>query len=107
MRLRPKEISAIEQAAQETFPPGSVVRLFGSRLDDQRRGGDIDLLVEPPTVPTARELVDQRNRFIARLYRLLGERQIDVLIAPAGLPDQRPVINAARRNGRVLARVAG
>jgi predicted nucleotidyltransferase len=105
MRLSPKDKLAIEQAARECFPPGSTVLLFGSRLDDTRRGGDIDLLVEPPAPLAPRDLVEQRNRFIARIYRLAGERRIDVLIVPAGVPDDRPVIQVARRQGRVLTQV--
>jgi predicted nucleotidyltransferase len=107
MRLTAREIAAIERAARECFAPRSAVRLFGSRLDDTRRGGDIDLLIEPSAPLAPQELVEARNRFIARLYRELGERQIDVLIVPAGLPDDRPVIQAARRDGRLLARVPG
>ena len=93
MRLNPTEIAAIERAARETFAPRSTIRLFGSRPDDSRRGGDIDLidlLVEPPAPLSPQELVERRHRFIARLYRLLGERSIDVLIAPAGVPDDHP-----------------
>ena len=107
MRLTSKDIAAIEQAARETFAPRSTIRLFGSRLDGARSGGDIDLLVEPPAPLTPRELVEHRNRFVARLYRLLGERHIDVLIVPAGRPDDRPVVQAARREGRLLTTVSG
>lgn len=105
MRLTHAETAAIEQAAHEVFAPRSAVKLFGSRLDDSRRGGDIDLLVEPPAPLSPRALVEQRTRFIARLYRLLGERHIDVLIVPAGMPDDRPVVQAARQQGRLLTRV--
>lgn len=75
MPLNPTEIAAIERAACETFAPRSTVRLFGSRLGDSRRGGDIDLLIEPsvPFSPQQQELVERRHPFIARLYRLLGE----------------------------------
>lgn len=87
MRLTAKDIAAIEQAAHETFPPRSTIRLFGSRPDDAQRGGDSDLLVELPAPLTPQELVARRNRFVARLYSLLGERRIDVLIVAAGRPD--------------------
>lgn len=83
MRLRPNEIQAIAQAAKEALPPGTGVFLFGSRLDDQARGGDIDLLVEPPTPWSPQQIVDRRTQFVATLYRLLEEQRIDVLIAPA------------------------
>jgi len=105
MRLTPKQIIAIAQAAHECFPPRSRIRLFGSRLDDARRGGDIDLLVEPPTPLAPKELVERCNRFIARLYRQIGEQRIDVLIAPVGVYDDRPVIQAARSQGQLLTQV--
>lgn len=47
MRLTSKQINDIQTAAREVFSPAVNVRVFDSRLDDQRRGGDIDLLVEP------------------------------------------------------------
>ena len=56
MRLSPAERRAIDTAAREAFPPGTRVMLFGSRTDDARRGGDIDLLIEPPQAWPADEL---------------------------------------------------
>ena len=105
MRLPPQTVQAIEQAAREFFAPGSTIRLFGSRLDDRRRGGDIDLLIEPPVPLPPAEQISRRNGFLARLYRQLGEQKIDVLIVPAGYPDQRPVIQAARSEGQIIARI--
>lgn len=105
IRLDSREIDAIEQAARQHLSPGSRVSLFGSRLDVHRRGGDIDLLIEPPTPLDPAELVEQRNAFIAHLYRLLGERRIDVVIAPLGLDDERPVVAVARRDGMLLTEV--
>lgn len=58
MRLAPNEVRALQRSVAELLPKGAVVRLFGSRVDDAKRGGDIDLLVEtpsrstPPTGPT-------------------------------------------------------
>jgi len=105
MRLNDSERQAITQAARDCLPPGTRVRLFGSRLDDSRRGGDIDLLVEPPFALGAEEQVARRTRFVACLYRLMGERRIDVLMVPAFEPDTRPVVQAARRDGQLLAQV--
>ena len=40
---------------------------FGSRLDDNRRGGGIDLLVELTELLSADDTVDRRTLFTARL----------------------------------------
>lgn len=105
MRLSPAEVAGIEEAAKQTWPAGSRVLLFGSRTDDRRRGGDIDLLVETPQRLPARQLVALRNRFAARLYRLVGERRIDVLVAPPGPSgSDDPVIASARAHAIALVR---
>lgn len=85
MRLSTQERHAIAAAARETWGDEAVVSLFGSRTDDRARGGDIDLLVDLPSAPPSATWVAQRQRFVARLYRELGERRIDVLLGhPAG-----------------------
>lgn len=47
MRLTSKQIAFIKQTVAEHFGPGARVWLFGSRVDDAKRGGDVDLYVEP------------------------------------------------------------
>ncbi|MBI2316225.1 MAG: nucleotidyltransferase domain-containing protein [Betaproteobacteria bacterium] len=105
MRLKRGERAAITQAAHDVFAPGTAVFLFGSRVDDSKRGGDIDLLVETPQPMSAAELVDHRTRFVARLYRLLEEQRIDIVITARQERDTRPVVSAARRTGILLAQV--
>jgi predicted nucleotidyltransferase len=78
MRLSPDQARTIVVATQELAGPDARVRLFGSRLDDQARGGDIDLLVECPR-PVARP-VWLAAQITARLQRRLGDRRIDVLV---------------------------
>lgn len=97
MRLSSFEQSAIAAAAREVLPAGSRVMLFGSRTDDQRKGGDIDLLVEPPEPVDARQVIVLQTRLAARLYRSIGERRIDILVAAANEPDDRLVVAEARR----------
>ncbi|WP_438873993.1 hypothetical protein [Thiohalocapsa halophila] len=41
MRLTAHQQQVIKQAAQDAFGPDVRVDLFGSRVDDTRRGGDI------------------------------------------------------------------
>ena len=48
MRLTPEQVHVITQATHDLLGPHARVRLFGSRLDDSVKGGDIDLLVQAP-----------------------------------------------------------
>ena len=105
MRLSADERAAVELAAHRFLPAGSRVCLFGSRTDDARRGGDIDLLVELPEVRSAADMVAFRNQFTAHLYRLLGERRIDVLVAVPQLSGAQPVIASARQQAIELVQV--
>ena len=49
MRLTEFEVQAIKQSAREVFGAGVGVALFGSRVDDAQRGGDIDLYIKTAT----------------------------------------------------------
>ena len=83
---------------------GHAVSLFGSRTDDDARGGDIDLLVETPVPMPAAELVARRQAFVARLYKLLGERRIDVVVSSPGGHATPPIVASARRQAVELVR---
>lgn len=104
MRLTAADRHAIESSAREAFSPGTRVILFGSRVDDTRRGGDIDLLIEPARALAADDLVARRSQFVARLYRLLDEQRIDVVVACPSTNGESPVVQAARRHGIELVR---
>lgn len=104
MRLTQREQTDIAQAARTVVPAGSRVLLSGSRVDDHRRGGDIDLLVEAPAPVSAQLAVALGTQLAARLGRLMGERHIDILVAHADEPDDRLVFVDARRDRLELVR---
>lgn len=98
MRLTAEEIGGIKAAVTEVFGPGARVRLFGSRVDDARRGGDIDLLVE---VPEGRDGFRDSVALSVALERRLGERKIDaVLMAPG--TRRKPIHRVALAEGVML-----
>lgn len=86
MRLTADARQAIRRTAEEIFGAGAEVRLFGSRLDDQARGGDIDLLVIADAPVDSRE--QKVLRYVARLQLQLGDQPIDVLLLDPSTPPQ-------------------
>ena len=55
MRLSVDQTSVILHCVHQQFGADAQVLLFGSRLDDTARGGDVDLLVESAAPPTLRQ----------------------------------------------------
>lgn len=90
MRLSPHELQAVRQTLLGADPNGRVW-LFGSRADDSRRGGDIDLYFEasqPVSLKTSLTLE-------YRLTSLCGSK-VDLLIRNPGQAEQ-PIHAIAKR----------
>ena len=76
MRLQKQEIQTILQVARNIYGEKVKVYLFGSRLDNTKRGGDIDLLIR---TDEEKKGVLARIRMIAQLKFLLGDQKIDII----------------------------
>ena len=55
MRLNSTQTRLILDCVRQQFGADAQVMLFGSRLDDTARGGDVDLLVETSGRPSVRQ----------------------------------------------------
>lgn len=86
MRLDAKTRDIIKTEVAAQLGADAVVRLFGSRVDDAQRGGDIDLLIEPRKTLASR--VQTECNLAASLYIKLGGRKVDVLIKDPLKPAQ-------------------
>lgn len=98
MRLKPQEIDAIKTAAADVFGPGVVVRLFGSRVHDDARGGDIDLHLEVD------EMEDEwraKDRFLDKLFAHMEPQKVDIIFSIRGKQPQA-FERIAYRDGVVL-----
>lgn len=95
MRLQSREIQTILRVAKEIYGDGVKVYLFGSRLNNEKRGGDIDLLIR---TEGEKKGVLARIRMISRLKYYLGEQKIDVI----GDHEENSVVREALENGLQL-----
>jgi predicted nucleotidyltransferase len=96
MRLTSDQIQVIKETAYSVLGEDSRVILFGSRVDDAKKGGDIDLLFE------TEHILDNRVNSVGALYvaliRKLGDRKIDILLKDPSTPEA-PVLQVARQTG--------
>ena len=99
MRLAQPQIDSIRQMVQEVFDSGTDVLLFGSRVDDSKRGGDIDLLIRSGEGFIA-ELFPRNIRLLSKLERALGERKTDVVTEHP--EHRRPLKRMARETRQKL-----
>jgi len=80
MRLNEKEIAAIKEVTREVFGYQSTVSLFGSRTDNSKRGGDIDLFIKCNCQISKEEQYKLKIKFLVWLKKIIGDQKIDVLI---------------------------
>ena len=75
MRLPKHYQKVIKEKFREFFGEGEIY-LFGSRVDDSKRGGDIDLYLE---LKNHTNLFKKKLKFLSRVKREIGEQKIDVV----------------------------
>ena len=96
MRLTPAQIDTIQSTVHAVLGEGAHVTLFGSRVDDSLKGGDVDLMVEvqqgieDPAVVSA--------RIASRISRVMHGRKVDVLLKAPNLLEQ-PIHRIASQEG--------
>jgi len=75
MRLSTSQHQAIKKYFIEVFKEGQIY-LFGSRTDESKKGGDIDLYIQ--TVDK-KNLMRKKLDFLVKLKREIGLQKIDVV----------------------------
>ncbi|MBD3766636.1 MAG: nucleotidyltransferase domain-containing protein [Gammaproteobacteria bacterium] len=89
----------IHHAVVQLFGEQAKVWLFGSRCDDLKKGGDIDLLIQADMVDVMHAM-RLKIQLLMLLEQGLGEQKVDVLLQ---MPDDnRPIIQIAQQTGILL-----
>jgi len=100
MRVSPEQIKIFDAYAHRYFGDDAALWLFGSRVDDKKRGGDYDFLIET-TLMDADEIV---RRKIALLVDLQGtlpfeDEKIDIVVKRKSSTFTMPIYQIAMQEG--------
>lgn len=99
MRLTPQHVEVIRQATQQLAGDDARIRLFGSRVNDDARGGDVDLMLELDH--SVAEPAQLAASLAARISRGMNGRKVDVLIRAPNLLEL-PIHQIALEEGVLL-----
>lgn len=80
MRLNVKDITSIKAVTNSVFGENAIVTLFGSRTEDSKKGGDIDLLIKCNKTVSRDDLYQLKLKFLVQLKKRIGDQKIDVII---------------------------
>ncbi len=97
MRLKEFEIRQIINTFAATFQHGEIY-LFGSRVDDNKKGGDIDLYIIPES---CEKIAEKKLNFLVMLKRAIREQKIDVVI---DMGKNRLIDKTAKKEGVLLCK---
>ena len=77
MRLKEYEIEAMKSAVKK-YDENAQVYLFGSRTDNAKRGGDIDILILSDKIKNK-----EVRKIRLEIFDLIGEQKIDIISSPS------------------------
>lgn len=93
MRLSSFEIDTIIKLKNKYFGEQAKIYLFGSRVKDSKKGGDIDLYIETNSINDNDN--DRKRQLITELKEIIGEQKIDLIISR----DKRRLIEIEAQKG--------
>ncbi len=99
MRLTTSQVEMIRSTAHLLLGGHARVILFGSRVHDDARGGDVDLLVETPEAIEKPAVMSAR--MASRISRAMNGRKVDVVLKAPNLLAQ-PIHEIALATGVAL-----
>ncbi|WOG27211.1 nucleotidyltransferase domain-containing protein [Endozoicomonas sp. 8E] len=95
MRISPEKKDDIIELVRKEISQQAQIWLFGSRVRDGARGGDIDLLIE---VDGLSNPVEKKIHLRLALEDRWGEQKVDILIHNTQYPEQ-PIHRIAKLEG--------
>ncbi len=100
MRVTPDQLKVFDVFAHRFFGEDAVLWLFGSRVDDKKKGGDYDFLVET-ALSDADEIIERKIALLAELQSTaqFEDEKIDIVVKRRVSSFEMPIYQVARREG--------
>lgn len=98
MRLTEFQVQAISQVFRRYFLENDHLWLFGSRVDKQSKGGDIDLYIET-SYDDFLTIMERKIEFLSTLKQIIGEQKIDVVINAVKRKKELRIYDEAKTTG--------
>ena len=80
MRISEQEKTAIIKSAKNVFGKNIKVYLFGSRVDNNKKGGDIDIYIKLPEPINSTDKLSKKISLNTVLINLLGDQKFDIIV---------------------------
>lgn len=98
VRLSEKDLNALKTIFHKYFLDKDRLWLFGSRVDLEKKGGDIDLYIETH-IENMESAIKKKINFIWDLEQIIGEQKIDVVLNMLNLQYELPIYKVAKAEG--------
>nr|ART39045.1 H394 [uncultured bacterium] len=100
MRLSHAQVRRLKDTVRQCFGADARVWLFGSRVDDEQRGGDYDVYVET-NLADAALIVDRKLDALVALRESpeFEDEKIDLVVRPFNAGIELPIYQVARQSG--------
>lgn len=100
MRVTPEQLKVFDTFAHQYFGEDAGLWLFGSRVDDGKKGGDYDFLVET-ALSNADEIIERKIALLAELQGTaqFEDEKIDIVVRRRGAVFDLPIYEVARHEG--------
>jgi predicted nucleotidyltransferase len=94
MRIKEEVVAIIKKITKENFGGNAQVYLFGSRVNDLKKGGDIDLYIE---TDIKENILDRKLKMLVEMEKFLGEQKIDLVVNNFHI--EKPIYAIAKQEG--------
>ena len=100
MRLTTEQLSIVKNLSRYYFGENAKLWLFGSRVDDEKKGGDYDFLIET-SLTNADEVVSRKIDMIVQLQSStpFEDEKIDIIVKRQQSSFDMPIYHIAKHEG--------